>query len=303
MMTRMVIDHSAVSEDVPLGPLTTYRLGGNARWFAEPSDLEELRSVLRATPESTDIVVLGRGSNVVISDAGVNGLVVRLGSSFSAVDIREDGRIVCGGGLPLPQLARAAAAAGRSGLGFYVGIPGSVGGAVRMNAGGHGSDTAAVLISAVVVDTKSCELSTRSAADLALSYRSSNVGPTEVVVQATFHSEAGEVEELEEEIKTITRWRKDNQPGGTFNAGSVFRNPPDHYAGAIIDFLGLKGKRIGPVRVSEIHANFLVADSNATATDVWTFVHTIQRVVQAEAGILLEPEIVFLGAFDKEESQ
>jgi UDP-N-acetylmuramate dehydrogenase len=302
-MTRAVIDHSAVSDGVPLGPFTTYRVGGNARWFAEPMDLEELRSVLKATPKTTKIVVLGRGSNVVVSDKGIDGLVVRLGGSFAAVDIRDDGSVVCGGALPLPQLARAAAAAGRSGLGFYVGIPGSVGGAVRMNAGGHGSDTAAVLTSIVVVDTKSGELSIRSVKDLALTYRSSNVGPTEIVVQATFHTESGDTQELEDEIRSITRWRKDNQPGGTYNAGSVFRNPPDQHSGAIIDSLGLKGTRIGPVKVSEIHANFMVADSDATAQDIWRFVHTIQNLVQTRTGILLEPEIVFLGAFEKEESR
>jgi UDP-N-acetylmuramate dehydrogenase len=302
-MTHMVIDHSGVRNEVPLGPLTTYRVGGKAKWFAEPSDLEELRSILRATPKTTEIAILGRGSNVVISDSGIDGLVLRLGGSFSAIDIRGDGAVVCGGALPLPQLARAAAAAGRSGLGFYVGIPGSVGGAVRMNAGGHGSDTAAVLTSAVVVDAKSGELSTRSLTDLALTYRSSNLGPTDVVAQATFHSQAGNVGDLEDEIRETTQWRRDNQPSGTFNAGSVFKNPPDQYSGAIIDSLGLKGTRIGPVRVSEIHANFMIADANAGAMDIWKFVHTIQGIVNARTGILLEPEIVFLGVFELEEEQ
>lgn len=300
-MPRFVIEHTAVRQNVPLSPLTTYRVGGDARWFAEPLDLEELRSVLDAAPREVEVVILGRGSNVVISDDGIDGLVLRLGGSFGAIDISADGQTVCGGAVLLPQLARAAAAAGRSGLGFYAGIPGSVGGAVVMNAGGHGSDTSAVLASAVIVEMESGELSTRKVDKLDLGYRSSNLSSTEIVAQATFHTRRGEIPALEQEIREVTRWRKENQPGGTFNAGSVFKNPPEGPAGAIIDSLGLKGTRFGPVCVSEIHANFMVADPEARATDIWRFVHNIQHVVQARVGILLEPEIRFLGHFEPED--
>lgn len=132
--------------------MTTYKVGGPARWFAEPDGLEDLRSILEVVPEPMAVWVLGRGSNVVISDTGFDGLVIRLGKGFSAVDVRNDGTVVAGASVPLPILARTAAEAGRGGLEFYVGIPGSVGGAIVMNAGGHGSDTASVLVEATVLD-------------------------------------------------------------------------------------------------------------------------------------------------------
>jgi UDP-N-acetylmuramate dehydrogenase len=278
--------------------MTTYKVGGAARWFVEPVDLEDLRSVLLGKPSGIPVVVLGRGSNVVISDAGVDGLVIKLGSQFSAIDVKPDGQIVAGGGTPLPVLARAAASAGRSGLGFYVGIPGSVGGAVRMNAGGHGSDTASVLVSVVVLDATTAELSSRSVDQLGLVYRSSNLVESDIVVQATFRTDTGTVSELESELRGITRWRKENQPGGTLNAGSVFKNPEDVAAGAIIDGLGLKGTSYGPVSVSTVHANFLVAEPQAKAADIHRFVHTIRATVYEETGRLLEPEIRFVGTFD-----
>ena len=295
-----VIDHTAVRTDVPLGSMTTYKVGGPARWFAEPADLEELRSVLAATPEGIEVVVLGRGSNVVIADDGIDGLVIRLGSGFSAVSFSTAGKVVAGGALPLPRLARAAAGEGRAGLGFYVGIPGSVGGAVRMNAGGHGSDTAAVLESARILDVTTHEVRQVGVEGLDLGYRRSNLTPNDIVVQATFTTVEGNIEELEEELRQITRWRKEHQPGGTFNAGSVFKNPAGGYAGQIIDELGLKGYRVGPVSVSEVHANFMVADATAKATDIRMFVHNIASIVEERTGTVLEPEIRFLGTFPEE---
>lgn len=292
-----MIDHVSVRKDVPLGPLTTYKVGGSARWFCEPVDLEELRSILELVPEGTTIVSLGRGSNVVISDAGIDGLVIRLGGAFGAIDETQSDRIVAGAAVALPLLARTAAGAGKAGLEFYVGIPGSVGGAVRMNAGGHGSDTAAVLVEAVVVDLDSGSIATRSVDSLGLSYRHSDLTDSEMVVQATFSTVPGDVAELSAAIRSITRWRKENQPGGTLNAGSVFKNPSAEAAGAIIDRCGLKGSSIGPVQVSPLHANFLVATSDATASDIHDFVFEIRSRVLAMTGIKLDPEIRFLGAF------
>ena len=292
-----MIEHTSVRANVALGPLTTYKVGGSARWFAEPCDLEELRSILETVPSGMDVVVLGRGSNVVISEAGIDGLVIRLGGAFSAIDCATSGRVVAGAGAALPKLARAAAAAGMAGLEFYVGIPGSVGGAIVMNAGGHGSDTAAVLSEAIVVDLESGSLDKRSAKSLELSYRNSNITASEVVVQGTFVTSPGATEEIEHELRAITRWRKVHQPGGTLNAGSVFKNPEIGSAGAIIDRCGLKGHTIGPVAVSQVHANFLVATGDATATDIHAFVFEIQSTVFGMTQIKLEPEIRFLGSF------
>ena len=292
-----MIEHVSVRTDVPLGPLTTYKVGGSAKWFCEPADLEELRSILGLVPEGTDIVALGRGSNVVISDDGIDGLVIRLGGAFGAIDETHPDRIVAGAAVALPLLARTAAAAGRAGLEFYVGIPGSVGGAVRINAGGHGSDTASVLLEAVVIDLDSGSISTRGADSLGLSYRHSDLTDAEMVVQATFSTVPGDASELSESIRSITRWRKEHQPGGTLNAGSVFKNPRTEAAGAIIDRCGLKGTSIGPVQVSPVHANFMVATAEATASDIHDFVFEIRSRVLAMTGIKLEPEIRFVGAF------
>lgn len=292
-----MIDHPSVSENVELASMTTYKVGGPARFFAEPASLSDLRDLLSVVPEGTDVVVLGRGSNVVISDTGIDGLVIRLGSSFQAVDVAQDGRVTAGAGASLPKLARFAAKKGRSGLGFYVGIPGSVGGAVRMNAGGHGSETKEVLGHAVVLDVGRGEVTQRTANDLGLSYRHSDLTDDTIVVQATFLTEPGDSGQLEEELRSITRWRKDNQPGGTLNAGSVFKNPPGQHAGEIIDDLGLRGESIGPVQVSQVHANFMVAATDATADDIFRFVYKIRDIVGYSTDIELIPEIRFLGDF------
>jgi len=295
----MTIPHTSVRTDVDLGPLTTYKVGGPARWFAEPDGLEDLRSILEVTPDGVAVTILGRGSNVVIADGGIEGLVIRLGRGFSGIDVGPDGDVAAGAAASLPIVARSAAAAGRSGLEFYVGIPGSVGGAVHMNAGGHGSDTAAVLGSAMVFDVVAREVTNRSVDQLGLRYRHSDLTDSEIVLQASFHT--GEIDpgDAEQVLRDITRWRKEHQPGGTLNAGSVFKNPPNESAGAIIDGLGLKGVGIGPVSVSEVHANFMVATKDATASDIFLFVERIRTVVRERAGIDLEPEIRFLGDFTK----
>ena len=293
-----MIQHHAVRSDVPLAPMTTYKVGGCARYFVEPDGLEDLRSVLEGTPDDMPVVVLGRGSNVVISDAGVDGMVIRLGRGFSGIEVRPDGTVRAGGGAPLPVLARTATAEGRSGLEFYVGIPGSVGGAVRMNAGGHGSDTASVLSEAVAMSITTREITIRPVDELGLRYRHSDLTDDDIVLRATFTTTPGDPEEGERTLREITRWRKDNQPGGTLNAGSVFKNPEHEPAGAIIDRLGLKGTSVGPVSVSEVHANFLVATKDATASDIFRFVHEIRATVADRAGVELEPEIRFIGTFE-----
>jgi UDP-N-acetylmuramate dehydrogenase len=296
-----MISHSGVREGVILAPFTTYKVGGPARWFVEPYDLEELRSILEVTPPAVDVWVLGRGSNVVISDEGFDGLVVRLGQGFGAFDVRADGSVVAGGGLSLPVLARATVDAGRGGLEFYVGIPGTVGGALRMNAGGHGSDTASVVTSARILRLSRREVDTVPVGDLAFSYRRSALTDDDIVVQATFATHGIEPEVGREELREITRWRKAHQPGGTLNAGSVFKNPEGDSAGAIIDRLGLKGTGVGTVTVSDVHANWLVASSDATAGDIHRFVQTIRQIVVERAGIELEPEIRFIGRFADDE--
>lgn len=277
--------------DQQLHELTTYKLGGPARWYLEPEDLDDL---LEAAPAEIPVLVVGRGSNLVIADDGFDGLVIHLGSAFSYRRF-EDDVVVAGGASPLPTVAREAARAGRSGLEWFVGIPGSVGGAVRMNAGCFGSDTSEVLESARVVDLSTAEIRTADPGSLDLRYRHSNLTEHDVVVEASFRTSPGRREESEARMREITRWRREHQPGGTLNAGSVFRNPPGDAAGAIIDRLGLKGHRVGGASVSEKHANFFVADRDATASDVFHLVRDVQMRVKTATGVDLHPEITFVG--------
>ena len=297
-MTTRLSAVAGVQSDVSLAPLTSYKLGGSASWFVEVHDDDHLDVVVGSTPADVDLLLLGKGSNLLVADGGFSGLVVRLGGAFLDIAVAPDGVVVAGGAAPLPRLARASGEAGRCGLEFYAGIPGSVGGAVAMNAGGHGSDTAQHLIHAVVVDRVSGERSERTPTDLELGYRSSNLGPDEIVTSARFATSPCSRPEAEARIREITRWRKQHQPGGTFNAGSVFKNPEGDAAGRLIDETGLKGLRCGGVAVSEIHANFFTADEDATAQDVWDLVWAVRRRVGEATGVWLVPEIRFVGAFE-----
>jgi UDP-N-acetylmuramate dehydrogenase len=283
-----------VSSGVILGSLTTYKLGGPARFYAEPGSVDELRRVLAARrDDGTTMLILGRGSNLVIADAGFDGLVVRLGKSFGSIHHLTD-RIVAGGAVSLPMLARSAVGEGRLGLEFFVGIPGSVGGAVRQNAGCHGVETRDVLASVEVVGADGV-VTRRDLDHLDMAYRHSNIAADEVVTSAEFSFKPGEAGEGERVMRDVIRWRKAHQPGGTLNAGSVFKNPPGDAAGRIIDSLGLKGLAVGGASVSTRHANFFVATSEATASDVFRLVSAVREIVEREAGVSLEPEICFAG--------
>ena len=197
----------------------------------------------------------------------------------------------------LPVLARTAVKAGRGGLEWCVGVPGSVGGAVRMNAGCHGSDVAACLSTATIISLRSGEVSHRDAEALGLSYRHSDLGPDELVAAADFVTAEVDPADGNAEIRRITQWRRDNQPGGTLNAGSVFKNPPDDAAGRLIDDAGLKGYQLGRVRVSERHANFFEAESEATAQEIHDLVMRVRDLVAEDSGVILVPEIRFVGDF------
>lgn len=287
-----------VNRDVPLGPLTTYKAGGPARLFAEIETSSALDEVIDSgLPAENEILVLGRGSNLVVADEGFDGLVVRLGGEFLRVEV-DDGVVTAGGAAPLPRVARYSVDHALAGLEFFVGVPGSVGGAVRQNAGCFGSETKDWLISAEVIDLETGARRAASAEGLEMSYRHSNLNPRELVASASFRCRSGNPEEGRRLMREVTRWRKEHQPGGTLNAGSVFKNPPHIAAGELIDQLGLKGTRVGDVSVSEKHANFFVAGPEATAEDIFRLVAEIKDAVLERTGTKLEPEIQFVG-FDE----
>jgi len=285
---------TALQHDVPLGPMTTYRVGGAARLFLvveSEDDLATASAVVR--DDRADVLVVGKGSNLLVADAGFDGLAVVLGDSFA--DVLIDGTAVAAGGAAaLPVVARRSAAAGLTGFEWAVGVPGSIGGAVRMNAGGHGSDMAASLTRVRVVDLASGEDGWMAAADLDLAYRHSAIGPSQLVVRAELALHEGDAARAEAEIASIVRWRRENQPGGQ-NAGSVFTNPPGDSAGRLVDSAGCKGLRVGTAVVSEKHANFFIADSGGAAGDVFALMAEVRRRVHDVHGVWLEPETRLIG--------
>lgn len=297
----------------PLGPLTTYGVGGPAALFVEvdgPADLGEVRAVLAERAGSLPLFVIGRGSNLLVADAGFDGVVVHLGPGFASLELPRSGRgaeeagpvvygdeplvVRAGGALALPVLARRVADAGWTGLAWAVGVPGSVGGAVRMNAGGHGSDMAACLVRYRWVDLLGPDGGTDEVARLDYGYRSSSVTSTQLVLGADLRVAPGSAAEEQAEVAAIVRWRRENQPGGS-NAGSVFTNPEGDSAGRLIDEAGLKGFGIGTAHVSEKHANFIQAERGGRADDVRAVMEHVRAVVAARCGITLRTEVRLLG--------
>jgi len=280
-----------------LGSRTTYRVGGTAALGVEVPDEAALLEVARALRGlDVPVLVVGNGSNLLVADPGFAGLAVALGAGFETIEILAD-EVRAGGALALPTLARRTAAAGLTGLEWAVGVPGTVGGAVRMNAGGHGSDTVATLVAYRVVDLADARATDRRAADLGAAYRHTGIGATDVVVSATHRLLPGDPVAGRAAIDEIVRWRRTNQPGGS-NAGSVFTNPDDDSAGRLIDSCGLKGLRIGTAEVSPKHANFIQADRGGSADDVRRVMDRVRQVVAAETGVELTSEVRMVGFDD-----
>ena len=285
---------SRAQHDEPLGARTTYRVGGRAALLVVVDDDAGLDDVARAVAASgVPVVIVGNGSNMLVADRGYAGLAVVLGDGFAELTV-DRFTVRAGGAVRLPTLARRTAALGLTGLEWAVGVPGSVGGAVRMNAGGHGSDIAASLHTAGVVDLATGERRELDRSALAFAYRHSSVAPTQVVSWARFTLASGDRLVSEGEINEIVRWRREHQPGGQ-NAGSVFTNPENDSAGRLIDSAGLKGFRVGTAEVSERHANFIQADPDGSADDVLALIREVQRRVEEATGVRLEPELRLIG--------
>jgi UDP-N-acetylmuramate dehydrogenase len=282
----------------PLGPLTTYRVGGPAAVFLEvagPKDLEAAHLAMMAT--GLPALVLGRGSNLLVPDAGFPGIVLALGPTYATVEVSEqDGRaalptgvVRAGGAAYLPVLARRASGAGISGLEWAVGIPGTVGGGVFMNAGGHGSDMSECLVSTTVYDLTERASWTVAGSELGLGYRVSGITDTQVVISADLWGCPGDPDTSRARISEIVRWRRENQPGGA-NAGSVFKNPPGDAAGRLVDEAGLRGLRLRSAQVSAKHANFIQGDPGGSADDILDLIGEVRRRVAEDTGTWLEIE-------------
>jgi UDP-N-acetylmuramate dehydrogenase len=287
--------------DHPLGRLTTYRVGGPAAVFCETRDEEELLHVRRALAgHDVPVLVLGKGSNLLVADAGFPGLVVRLTGSFADITLPapdgapEECVVRAGGAVGLPVLARRTVEAGLTGLEWAVGVPGSVGGAVRMNAGGHGSDTAAALRRYRWLDLAGEAGGEDDPDRLGLGYRTSDLKETEIVLWAELAVRPGNAAEGRAALAEIVHWRRQHQPGGS-NAGSVFTNPPDDAAGRLVEVSGCKGLRLGTAAVSAKHANFIQADVGGSADDVRALIERVRREVATRTGVELRTEVRLVG--------
>ena len=288
----------SVRHDHGLAGHTTYRVGGPARLFVTVRDLaglETLASIVSAaaTDSPPPVLVVGRGSNLLVADRGFEGLAVALGDDLARFEIRG-ATVVAGGAALLPVVARASAEAGLTGFEWAVGVPGTMGGAVRMNAGGHGSNMRASLVEATVVDLHLGGTASVSADGLRLGYRTSSVRAHQVVASATLRLREGDAARSRAELAEIVRWRRANQPGGR-NAGSVFANPDEAAAGGLIEAVGAKGLRIGSAEVSPKHANFIQADEGGRASDVVEVMREVRRRVNESRGVDLRAETCLVG--------
>ena len=293
-----------VQRDVKLAAYTTYKVGGPASLLVKARSIDDLHAVSNALREKrVPLLVIGRGSNLLVADEGFAGLVVVLGDFAEQIIWPEQPavpRVVAGGAVALPVLARQSAARGLTGFEWGVGVPGSVGGGVRMNAGGHGSDMAASLESIKIFHLLKGIVANVAAKDVGLRFRGSDLEPYHVVISASFALSWGDQQASESEMAEIVRWRRERQPGG-HNAGSVFVNPaPDGgSAGALIDGLGLRGLRIGTAEVSDKHANFIQVDPGGSADDVAELMALVRARVLSETGVDLHSEVRLVG-FDPE---
>jgi UDP-N-acetylmuramate dehydrogenase len=284
--------------DEPLARFTTMRVGGPADLFVTAHNAFELRALVRfARSRELPHLILGRGSDVVFSDAGVRGLVIQVRAEGSRV---EGTRYVAEAGVPMARAATETQRAGLTGLEFGLAIPGTVGGAVWANAGAHERDIASIVESVRVLGADGTE-ATLSTSELGLAYRDSRFkhtppgAPAELVIEATFRLEPAEPDVIKARLDDIRRWRQAHQPLGIPSAGSVFRNPPGDSAGRLIDEAGLKGLRIGGAVVSEKHANFIVNDQKGTAADVRRLAERVRAEVAQRFGVELQFEVEFLG--------
>jgi UDP-N-acetylmuramate dehydrogenase len=287
-----------LERDYPLARLTTIRTGGRAAWFARPQTVAALERLLHWADESQlDVGVVGSGSNLLVADSGFAGAVLKLDGALARIE-HEGDRLVCGGGARLPQAAARAAALGLGGLEFGVSIPGTVGGAVRMNANAYGGELGRVLEWVDVCAPTGTYR--RQPRELGLEYRRSNIGPREVVARASFALERSDPAAVKAALADLRARRKEAQPSGIKTFGSTFKNPDDpraegRTAGQLLEEAGCKGLEQGGARFSPKHANFIENHAEATTRDVLELIAAGRRRVRERFGIVLEPEVQLLG--------
>jgi len=281
-----------------LAELTWFRVGGLAQVLFMPDSEDDLAYFLAHVPSDVAVTVIGLGSNLIVRDGGVPGVVVRLGRGFHDVTIQAPHRVHAGTAVPDGKVARAAQDAGIAGLSFMRGIPGAVGGTLRMNGGAYGGETKDVLIEARGVD-RGGRIRVFSNADMHYSYRHCGVAQDVIFTAALFQGSGGDRDQIEAEMSKITESREATQPIKSRTGGSTFKNPPGHKAWQLIDAAGCRGLKVGDAQVSEMHCNFLINLGRASAADIETLGETVRRRVKENSGVDLEWEIRRIGVAAK----
>lgn len=284
----------ALAANAPLAPLTWFRTGGPAQLLFTPADEDDLALFLRHLPADVPVLAIGLGSNLLVRDGGLPGAVVRLGKGFAAIAVEPGHHVRAGAAAADVKVARMAAEAGIDGLAFLRGIPGTIGGALRMNGGAYGGEVAQVLVEARALDRAGNRL-TLSRADMGFTYRHTAVGEDVIFTEALFRGTPGDPAEILSRMNAITEARSATQPVNTRTGGSTFTNPPGARAWELVDAAGCRGLRIGAAQVSELHCNFLVNLGGATAADIETLGEEVRRRVREHSGIALQWEIRRIG--------
>ena len=283
-----------LTPNAPLAPLVWFKSGGSAEWLFEPRDEDDLVEFLRDLDPDVPVMALGLGSNLIVRDGGVPGVVVRLGKAFAKVTTGSDFHVTAGGGASGILVSSTARDAGIANLEFLRGIPGTVGGFVRMNGGAYGREVSDVLVTARVV-MRDGEIRTIGKPDLDYSYRHSNLRDGSIVVEARFQGEPGDPQAIGAEMDAIARAREESQPLRSRTGGSTFKNPPGHKAWALVDAAGCRGLRMGDAQVSEKHCNFLLNLGSASSAEIEALGEEVRRRVEAKTHINLEWEIQRVG--------
>jgi UDP-N-acetylmuramate dehydrogenase len=286
----------AVYFDEPMSKHTTWKVGGPADVFVVPTKIEHIQRLMNiCTDHALPWHVIGRGSNLLVRDGGIRGVVIKLADNFSQISLENDFCVRAESGRSYVSCANFSMRNGLSGLEFATGIPGTVGGAVMMNAGAHGSETKDVLLHAEIVEADGT-ISRLSNADLHFEYRYSILKDhPRIVVSATFQLKQGDTEKMLETVRGWTKRRQTTQPLQLPSCGSVFRNPEHTHAGFLIEQSGLKGKKIGGAQISELHGNFIVNLGNARASDILQLIELAQTTILEKYGISLIPEVRIVG--------
>ncbi len=291
--TAMPALRGILTPNASIADLIWFRTGGPADYLFEPADVDDLAHFLKNCPADVPIYPIGLGSNLIVRDGGVEGVVIRLGKPFSSVKMSGD-ILTCGGGTPGILVASTARDHALAGLEFLRGIPGTVGGAVKMNGGAYGRETADCLVDAQIL-SRAGVLKTVSAAELGFTYRHSTIAGDSIVVAARFRGAPGDKAAITAEMDRIAQEREASQPLRSRTGGSTFKNPPGHKAWKLVDDAGCRGFRIGGAQVSEKHTNFLINTGDATSADIEALGEEVRRRVKEQSGITLDWEIARIG--------